>query len=454
MSQPLYFPKNFVWGAATASYQIEGAWNEDGKGENVWDRFSHTPGKVFNGDTGDTACDHYHRWKDDIGLMKQLGLQAYRFSISWARILPQGRGAVNQAGLDFYSRLVDGLLETGITPFATLFHWDTPQALQDEGGWPVRSTAEAFAEYTDVVTRHLGDRVKHWITHNEPAVVAWVGHAHGRHAPGLNDMNLGVRTLHHLLLSHGWAVPIIHRNSPGSEAGITLNTTWVDLGSNSRMDREAVRSGEYWFRWLLDPLYGRGYPADIVDVLTRINALPNGLDFVQPGDLEAMSEPTEFIGLNYYFRRVVHVDSPENEPQTTFPKEQNLDNYSEYQGWEIYPQGLTGILNRVYFNYQPPKIYVTENGASYSTPPDENGRVPDVRRLNYLRGHISACHQAIQSGVPLAGYFVWSLMDNFEWGEGYRQRFGIIWVDYQTQKRYIKDSAWWYAKVIENNGIV
>jgi beta-glucosidase len=453
MTNLLKFPAGFTWGTATAAYQIEGAWNEDGKGESCWDRFSHTPGKVLNGDTGDVACDHYHRWKEDIALMKRLGLRAYRFSISWPRILPQGRGAVNPAGIDFYSRLVDGLLEAGITPFITLFHWDLPQALEDEGGWSTRATAEAFVEYTEAVSRVLGDRVNAWITLNEPAVVAWAGYATAGHAPATNDFTLAVRASHHMLLAHGWALPVIRRNSPQSEVGITLNVSWNVPASNSIHDREETRRGDYWMRWFSDPLYGRGYPADLQADFAAKGSLPHGLDFVQPGDLEAIRGSTDFLGLNYYFRSVKRADVPGNDPQSLFPAAKNPDNYTECENWEIYPAGLAGILKRFYFDYLPPKIYITENGASYSTPPGANGRVPDVRRINYLRGHIAACHEAIHSGVPLVGYFVWSLLDNFEWSQGYKQRFGIVWLDFKSGQRIPKDSARWYADVITKNAV-
>lgn len=452
MANKITFPEQFLWGAATASYQIEGAWNRHGKGESTWDRFSHTPGKIRNGDTGDDADDHYRLWKKDIGLMKKLGLKAYRFSISWPRILPAGRGRVNQKGLDFYNRLVDGLLAAEIVPFITLFHWDLPQKLEDEGGWTVRSTTDAFVEYTDVITRSLGDRVKNWITHNEPAVVAWMGYGTGVHAPGLKDYALGVRAAHHLLLSHGLALPVIRSNSPGAEAGITLNISWNVAASNSRIDLDAVRASDgEWFRWFADPVYGHGYPSDIIEDYMRMGALPEGLDFVQTGDMNVIAAPTDFIGLNYYSRHVVRADGADNEPQTVFPQPRTPEYWTE-MGWENYPEGLTGILSRVYFNYQPRKVYVTENGASYSTPPDEKGNVPDGLRTNYLRAHFAAAHRAIQAGVPLAGYFVWSLLDNFEWSWGYMQRFGIIWVDYETQKRTLKDSAKWYKQVIKKNG--
>jgi beta-glucosidase len=452
MANKITFPENFLWGAATASYQIEGAWNKHGKGESTWDRFTHTPGNIRNNDTGDVADDHYRLWKKDIGLMKKIGLKAYRFSIAWPRVLPMGRGKVNQKGLDFYSKLVDGLLKANITPFITLFHWDLPQKLEDEGGWAVRSTTDAFVEYTDVITRAIGDRVKNWITHNEPSVVAWLGYGTGVHAPGLKDYSLSVRAAHHLLLSHGQVVPVIRQNSPNAEVGITLNINWSTPASNSRADLDAVRAGDgEGFRWFADPVYGRGYPSDIIADYTKMGVFSNGLDFVQEGDMEVIATPTDFIGLNYYSRHVVRANSSENDPQIIFANPNTPEHWTE-MGWENYPEGLTGVLGRVYFNYQPRKLYITENGASYSTPPDEKGNVPDEFRTNYLRTHFAAMYRAIQAGVPLAGYFVWSLMDNFEWSHGYSQRFGIIWVDYETQKRTMKDSAKWYKNVIKKNG--
>ena len=452
MANKIVFPKDFLWGSATASYQIEGAWNKHGKGESTWDRFTHTPGKIKNNDDGDVANDHYRLWKKDIGLMKKLGLRAYRFSIAWPRILPAGRGKVNQKGIDFYSRLVDGLLDANITPFATLFHWDLPQVLEDEGGWAVRSTADAFVEYTDAITRALGDRVKNWATHNEPSVVAWLGYETGVHAPGLRDIKLAVRAAHHLLLSHGLAVPVIRRNSPNSEAGIVLNIGWKVPASKSAMDMESARLDDgRWFRWFADPVYGRGYPADMVEFYANQGALPNGMDFVQAGDMKVIAAPTDFIGLNYYGRNLHRIDSPDNDPQIDFPLPKTPEHWTEMD-WENYPDGLSGSLARVYFDYQPRKIYITENGASYSTPPDKKGNVPDIHRTNYLKTHFAAAHRAMQAGVPLAGYFVWSLMDNFEWSFGFGQRFGIVWVDFETQKRILKDSAKWYKTVIKKNG--
>ena len=314
------FPEDFLWGVATASFQIEGAWDEDGKGESIWDRFTHTEGHIIDNSNGDVACDHYHRYPEDIALMQSLNIQAYRFSIAWPRILPAGRGEVNQAGLDFYSRLVDGLLEAGIEPFPTLYHWDLPQALQDEGGWPARSTAEAFAEYADVVSRHLGDRVKHWMTHNEPWCISFLSHQIGEHAPGWQNWPAALRAAHHVLLSHGWAVPILRRNSPGSEVGIVLNFSHVDAASDSAADQQAARIMDgYSNRWFLDPVYGRYYPADMVSHFIQAGYLPNGLDFVLDGDRRTMGVQTDFLGVNYYTRAVVR-QGPGGWPEERGPR--------------------------------------------------------------------------------------------------------------------------------------
>jgi len=456
-SQLIKFPEDFVWGAATAAYQIEGAWNEDGRGPSIWDTFSHTPGKVANGDTGDIACDHYHRWQEDIRLMGDISLNAYRFSVSWSRIYPDGAGPLNQAGLDFYDRLVDGLLEAGIDPFVTLYHWDLPQALQDQGGWANRVTAEAYARYADVLTGSLRDRVKSWITHNEPAVAAIIGHVEGRHAPGIKDVPAALRVSHHLLLSHGWAVPLIRRNCPGAEIGIALDLPYYTAASASLADRQTTRFMEgSRQRWFLDPLFGRGYPADVVaDYLESGDVSEPDLDYIQDGDLEVIAEPLDFIGVNHYFRAVVRnqtIAEEKNLPQTVFQPKKDKTNWTE-MGWEVYPDGLYRMLARLHFEYQVPKIYITENGCSYSDGPDATGRIDDWRRTDYLRHYLTAAHRAIQAGVPLVGYFVWSLLDNFEWAFGYDQHFGIIWVDFQTGQRIKKDSSFFYRQVIQDNGI-
>lgn len=451
------FPSQFLWGAATAAYQIEGAWNEDGKGESIWDRFSHTPGKVKNGDRGDVACDHYHRWREDVQIMKELCLKAYRFSISWPRVLPVGRGKINQAGLDFYNRLVDALLASDIIPFITLYHWDLPQALQENGGWASRSTAEAFVEYVDIVVKSLGDRVKYWITHNEPSVVTLNGHFTGTHAPGIQDMGIALRVSHHLLLSHGWSVPIIRQHSMGAQVGIAINQNRILPASPSYADFEANRRSEgIWSRWFLDPLYGRHYPADLVEDAIAAGSLPaDGLTFVQGNDLKAISVPTDFLGLNYYTRmlsRNEEISEAQNLPPTVIPAPVDEEHWTE-MGWEIYPEGLFEVLSWLYYEYKVPCIYVTESGCSFSDGPDESGRIYDQRRINYLNDHFIAAKKAMDNGIPLAGYFVWSLMDNFEWGLGFSQRFGLVWVDFDTQQRLLKDSALWYQRVIAGNGV-
>ena len=440
------FPQNFVWGAATASYQIEGAWNEDGKGESIWDRFSHTPGKIQDGDTGDTACDHYHRWESDLQLVKALGLGAYRFSIAWPRILPNGRGQVNQAGLDFYNRIVDRLLELHIEPFVTLYHWDLPQTLQDAGGWPARASADAFVEYADVVTRSLDDRVKNWTTLNEPWVSAFVGYRDGRHAPGHTDLDEALAAAHHLLLAHGLAVPVIRRNSPRANVGIVLNLTPQVPASSSAADRDAANWVDgYINRFFLDPLVGRGYPQDIV------NGFGPTMAFIQSGDMQTISVPLDFIGVNYYTRNIVRseeVSENENAPRTVFRVGENTE-----MDWEVYPEGLYKILGRLYFDYDFPAIHVTENGAAFVDRVSADGEVDDPARVSYIKRHLEQVHRAIEAGIPVKGYFAWSLMDNFEWGFGYSKRFGLIHVDYKTQKRTFKSSAKWYQGTVQRSAI-
>lgn len=446
-SKQFGFPEEFVWGAATASYQIEGAWEEDGKGENIWDRFSHTPGKIENGDTGDIACDHYHRWREDIQLMKEIGIQAYRFSISWGRIFPEGSGEITPAGIDFYSRLVDELLNNGIEPYITLYHWDLPQVLQDEGGWPNRATAEAFVEYADLVSKKLGDRVKNWMTFNEPFVSAWVGYMEGRHAPGHRDVDEMLATAHHLLLAHGLSVPVIRNNVPNAQVGIVLNLSGMMPASRSAADRAAswIQDGVI-NRWYLDPLEGRGYPQDMVKHYGR------PMEFVQDGDLPIIAVPIDYLGINYYTRGIVRskeVSESENDPQTLFPNPDPTD-----MGWEVYPQGLFDILARVHFDYNFPRLYITENGAAYPDQLDENGQVADPLRIAYYREHLKAVSKAIEMGIPVKGYFTWSLLDNFEWAHGYKMRFGLIYVDYGTQQRVLKQSAKYYREVIKANQVI
>jgi beta-glucosidase len=441
------FPPGFVWGAATAAYQIEGAWNENGKGESIWDRFSHTPGKVENGDTGDVACDHYHRWPEDVALMQEMGLHAYRFSLAWTRLLPRGYGSVNAAGFDYYSRLVDALLDAGIAPFVTLYHWDLPQSLQDQGGWPARSTAEAFVEYADLASRRLGDRVKQWMTFNEPQVSAFVGYLEGRHAPGHSDLDETLAASHHLLLAHGWSVPEIRRNSPGAQVGIVLNLHPQTPASPSEADAAAERLADgIHNRWFLDPISGRGYPEDTVEHHGR------SMGFVRSGDLEAIAAPLDFLGVNYYSRNIARseaIPESENEPREVFPNPDPTE-----MGWEVYPPGLYELLVRLHDDYEFPALYVTENGAAYPDEVSAEGNVEDPLRTDFIRQHLYAAAQAIEEGVPLRGYFAWSLLDNFEWAHGYSKRFGLIYVDYATGERIPKASAEWYREVIAANAVV
>lgn len=439
----VHFPDSFVWGTATSAYQIEGAWDEDGKGESIWDRFVQMPGAVMNGDTGKIACDHYHRWRDDVALLRALQIQAYRFSLAWTRILPDGRGQVNHKGLDFYSRLVDALLEAGIQPFVTLYHWDLPQCLQDQGGWTARSTVDAFAEYTDVVSRALGDRIHHWMTLNEPWCIAFLSHQIGAHAPGLRDWSAAIKAAHHVLLAHGRALPILRQNCATAQPGIVLDYALSEPASASWHDYQATRFTDgYHNRWFLDPLYGRGYPADIVRHYEQMDVMP--ADLIQPGDLETIAVQTDFLGVNYYARTIDRAAIPDekNAPQTNFqqPRHEWTDG-----GWgDIYPAGLYHMLCRLTFDYRVQKLYIAENGASYGDRPDAAGTIADQRRIDYLQRHLDQALRALRAGVPLAGYFQWSFLDNFEWQSGYTQRFGMVWVDFATQERLPKASALWY----------
>ncbi len=447
MAERFEFPKEFLWGAATASYQIEGAWNEDGKGESIWDRFSHTPGKVVNGDTGDVACDHYHRWADDIKLMQEIGLKGYRFSISWPRVLPTGRGKINPAGLDFYDRLVDGLLAVGIQPFVTLYHWDLPQALQEIGGWGNRDVAYWFADYAVLIGRRLGDRVKNWITHNEPWVVAFLGYLNGYHAPGLTDPRLALQASHHLLLSHGEAARALwDAGDEDTQVGITLNLSPIHAASQSEADQAAARRQDGFLnRWFLDPLFKGAYPPDMLELYGDL--APQ----VAPGDMTRIQVPVDFLGVNYYTRGVVKDDPRADLLRTASVKIEGPE-YTE-MGWEVYPQGLYELLTRIQNDYDPPALYITENGCAFEDTINAQGRINDERREAYLREHFIQAHRAIQDGVRLRGYFVWSLMDNFEWAWGYTKRFGITYVDYTTQRRTIKRSGHWYSNVITRNAV-
>ena len=448
------FPDGFLWGVATSAYQIEGAHQEGGRGESIWDRFARKPGAISDGSDGRTACDHFHRYREDVALMQRLGVRAYRFSVGWTRILPDGRGAPVAAGLDFYDALVDALLDAGITPFATLNHWDLPQALEDEGGWAARGTVARFLDYAAAVSRRLGDRVKRWATHNEPWCSAHLGYETGEHAPGVRDPARALRAAHHLLLSHGLAVPVLRQHSPGAQVGMVLNLCPTYPASPSAADAEAARQLDGSFnRWFLDPLYKGRYPQDAIDDRVRLGHLAEGpLPFVEPGDLAVIATPTDFLGVNYYSRGIMRAGIPEQENAPRVIARPGPDTLTD-MGWEVYPDGLRDILVRVHREYGPRSLLVTENGAAYAAGPGADGRIDDVQRLEYVRGHLLACQRAVAEGVPLGGYFLWSFCDNFEWQFGYTKRFGVVWVDFQTQARTPKASALWYRGTIEANAV-
>lgn len=440
----MQFPKDFLWGAATASYQIEGAAQEDGRGESIWDRFSHTPGKVVGGHTGDVACDHYHRYRDDVQLMREIGLQAYRFSVSWPRIFPQGTGAVNEKGLDFYDRLVDALREANIEPFLTLYHWDLPQALQDQGGWTNPAIVQWFADYAGVVAQRLGDRVKYWTTHNEPEVVAFVGNLYGDHAPGNRDAATALKVVHYLYLAHGAAVPVIRQHVPDAKVGIVISiwdrTPYTDSAADQQALRYNLAAGRYW---MLQPIFQGSYPEDGITVWGA------ALEGINLAEIEKACVPLDFYGLNYYSREVIKAPSDD----TYFPSVSVRlpDVPRTFMDWEVYPEGVYDILKDISSRYTLPDIYITENGAAYDDPAPQNGVVHDPERVDYLEKHLAQISRAIQDGVQVKGYFLWSLLDNFEWAYGYAKRFGIIHVDYETQQRTLKQSALFYRDFIRSH---
>ncbi|GHO83729.1 GH1 family beta-glucosidase [Dictyobacter formicarum] len=441
-------PRDFVFGAATASYQIEGATHEDRRGTSIWDTFAATPGKVYRGHNGDVADDHYHRMPQDVELMSQLGLDAYRFSIAWPRILPQGRGNVNQPGLDFYDRLVDALLARGITPFATLYHWDLPQHLEDAGGWTNRETAYAFADYAEIVARRLGDRVAGWITLNEPWCSAYLGYGNGLHAPGIQNRQAALDAAHHLLLAHGLAVPRIRATiAPEKQVGITLNVYPV-YAEDERPEtaRDVALADAFSNRWFLDPLFRGSYPETFFADM-GLNPPP-----IQADDLTTISVPVDFLGINLYSRHLVRGSNQvplADAVATVAPVPEAC--YTD-MAWEIYPAALKDMLVRLHNDYAVKALYVTENGAAFSDSWDgKSAVVSDPRRVAFLQEYITAAAEAVQAGVPLKGYFVWSLMDNYEWAEGYRKRFGVVYVDYDTQQRIPKESVLWYSSLIKDH---
>jgi beta-glucosidase len=444
-----HFPAGFLWGAATAAYQIEGATREDGRGPSIWDQFAGTPGKTRDGDTGDIATEHYHRMAQDIDLMARLGLTAYRFSIAWPRIVPDGTGAVNARGMDFYDRLVDQLLDRGIKPVATLYHWDLPQALEDRGGWLNRATSLAFAKYAEVVARRLGDRVTHWITLNEPWCAAYLGYGTGVHAPGIQSMEAAVTAGHHLLLAHGLAVPRLRALArPDARVGITLNLTPV-YAADRRPETLDCQQQAHGFhnRWFLDPIFRGAYPAGLFDSLT---VPPPALE---DGDLVSIAAPIDFLGVNYYSRLLLRGNDPHSAQPHSAPSYFGGQIVGPVLGsaytdmeWEIYPEGLVDMLMCLQRDYSPRAIAITENGAAFHDSWAGDDHVHDAQRVAYLREHIQALAVARMLHVPVEGYFAWSLLDNFEWAEGYSRRFGIVYVDYPSQRRVVKDSGHWYAE--------
>jgi beta-glucosidase len=435
------FPRDFVWGAATAAYQIEGAAAEGGRGPSIWDTFSHTHGNVARGDTGDVAADHYHLLETDLDLMAELGLGAYRFSVAWPRILPQGTGRPNAAGLDFYDRLVDGLLERGIEPWLTLYHWDLPQALEDRGGWPWRGIVDAFGAYAAAVAGRLGDRVTRWMTINEPQVVATHGYGEGVHAPGRRSWPDALRAAHHLHLAHRVADAAIRAAAPRARVGMAFNmapvAAWHPRDEVAARLRDAALN-----RWYLDPAFGRGYPPELV---AHYDGLLEGLDL---GELERPAPIPDFAGINYYAPETVAAGRPANgDPVGAVAADS--EEPTTGLGWPIRPDGLRVVLERVAAEYGPAEIAVTENGAAYPDRVAPDGSIRDEERAAYLAAHIGAVADARAAGVPVTGYFAWSLLDNFEWALGYEARFGIVHIDYASLRRTVKASGHWYRSLIE-----
>ncbi|MFH8733051.1 MULTISPECIES: GH1 family beta-glucosidase [unclassified Streptomyces] len=458
------FPPNFLWGAATSAYQIEGAVREDGRTPSIWDTFSHTPGKTAGGETGDIAVDHYHRYRDDVALMKDLDLGTYRFSVSWPRVQPTGRGPAVQRGLDFYRRLTDELLAKGIKPALTLYHWDLPQELEDAGGWPARDTAYRFAEYAGMVGEALGDRVDFWITLNEPWCSAFLGYGSGVHAPGRTDPAAALRAAHHLNLAHGLATQALRQTlPPRAEVAVSLNSSTVrPLSPESPADNDARRRIDNLANGVFHgPMLHGEYPADLITDTARIT----DWSFVHTTDLAAIHQPLDALGLNYYTPSLVsaapsapatRADGHGASDHSPWP---GADDIAFHQspgertemGWTIDPTGLHDLIMRYTREAPGLPLYITENGAAYDDKPDPEGRIHDPERIAYLHGHLSAVHRAIKDGADVRGYYLWSLMDNFEWAYGYEKRFGAVHVDYATQKRTPKSSAYWYAQASRTN---
>jgi beta-glucosidase len=437
-------PSDFLWGAATSAFQTEGSPSADGRLPSIWDDFGRTPGAVEGGDTGEVACDSYRRWPEDLDLLRQLGATSYRFSIAWPRIQPTGRGSANVAGLDHYDKMVDDLLAAGIRPFATLYHWDLPSALQHTGGWTSRDTSYLFAEYAALVADRLGDRVSEWVTLNEPVCSAWIGHLEGRMAPGIRDLRSAVHASHHLLLAHGLAVQALRSAATTTASvGIVNNLSPCEPATDTPSDIEAaMRADGHINRWWLDPLVGRGYPADMVKLY--------GIELpVVQGDMETIATPLDFLGLNYYFRQMIAADT--TVATLGFRQVPVEGAATTALGWEVHPAGMEEMLLRLTKDYDAPALYVTESGSAWTDEPDANGYVADHERTAYLLDHVDAVANAVAQGAPVRGYFVWSLLDNFEWAYGYWPRFGLAYVDYATQRRVLKLSGETYRDLIDRN---
>jgi beta-glucosidase len=435
---------DFVWGAATSAYQIEGSVHADGRLPSIWDDFCHTPHAIDGGDDGTTACDSYRRWPEDLALLRDLGVNSYRFSVAWPRVQPTGQGPVNTVGLDYYDRLVDDLVGAGIRPFVTLYHWDLPSALQAKGGWASRETALRLADYTAIVAERLGDRVTDWVTLNEPLCSAWIGHLEGRMAPGIRDLRTAVHASYNLLLAHGMAVQALRASAPSAASvGVVLNLSPCEPATASDEDeRAAVRADGHTNRWWLDPLYGRGFPADMVEVY--------GIELpIEAGDFDVIATPTDFIGLNYYFRQKIAADP--GVATLGFRQQPVLGAKTTAMGWEVYPQGLEELLVRLTKDYRAAGIYVTESGSAWDDEPDQDGYVADPERTAYLVEHVDAVARAAAQGAPVRGFFAWSLLDNFEWSYGYWPRFGLAYVDYATQRRTLKMSGAAYRDLINQH---
>jgi beta-glucosidase len=433
----LQFPPDFVWGVATSAFQIEGAAFEDGKGESIWDRFCRVPGVIADGSNGDVACDHYHRLESDLDLIAGLGVDLYRFSVSWPRVQPLGEGAWNEAGLDFYERLVDGLLKRGLAAHLTLNHWDLPQALQDKGGWESRETMHRFVEYAQGVQRRLGDRLAAITTHNEPWVVAILGNEQGTFAPGIKSRRVAKQVAHHLLVSHGLAMRALRADGCKVPLGIVLNLAHSMPATASAVDMAKARFDDaFGRRWYTDALFKAEYPPEV------IAALGADAPVVHAGDMDAIATPMDYLGINYYSRAVSSAAGHFDQKSSGLPLTD--------MGWEIYPEGLTELLLTLHREYKLPDVYITENGGAFKDPVSD-GQVHDADRTNYLETHIAAVAKALALGVPMVGYMVWSLLDNFEWSSGYAKRFGIVHVDYATQERTLKDSAHWYVDLVRRS---